>query len=133
MSQFQNAGHQARFVADLQPSLFAEHLIEDLRLQLHNHPHTALCQIHAAHGRALHGIAVQQRPICAGRTSFMRAMFSASCIAAVYTCACSQWPFSSRLTHRGRGQIQLPHREFVQHLPQNIPQRGGVQIHAAHR
>ena len=32
-----------------------------------------------------------------------------------------------------QGKIQLLHREFVQHLPQNIAQRRGIQINAAHR
>ena len=133
MGQFQNAGHQARFVADLQPGLFAEHLIEDLRLQLHNHPHTALCQIHAAHGGALHSIAVQQRPICAGRDvlhagDVLRQLHRSGVHLCLQPVAVLQ-----PVDPPGQGQIQFPHREFVQHLPQNIPQRGGVQIHAAHR
>ena len=133
MGQFQNAGHQARFVADLQPGLFAEHLIEDLRLQLHNHPHTALCQIHAAYGGALHGIAVQQRPICAGRDVLHAGdVLCQLHRSGVHLCL-QPVAVLQPVDPPGQGQIQLPHREFVQHLPQNIPQRGGVQIHATHR
>ena len=42
----------------------------------------------------------------------MRETFAASCMAASYTCVCSQWPFSSIVTSAA-GKIQLLHLRVI--------------------
>ena len=50
LCQLHDAGHQARFVANGKAGLFAEHLIENFRFQLHRDAHDAVCKIDAADG-----------------------------------------------------------------------------------
>ena len=57
LGQLDDAGHQARFVADGKAGLFTEDAVEHIRFEQHRYPHHALGKVHPAEGRALHRIA----------------------------------------------------------------------------
>mgnify|MGYP007042228782 CR=1 FL=1 len=101
--KFHDAGHQRprpRYPA----GLLAEHLIKDLRLQLHAHPHTAGGKVCPCHCRALHGIAFQRRGVRSSGQILHAGHPLCQLHGAAYTCVCSQCPGSSMVTQRGRAK-----------------------------
>ena len=128
-----DAGHQPGFIPDVQPGLLTEHLIKDLRLQLHAHPHTAGGKVCPCHRRALHSLAFQRRSVRSGgqilHAGHPLCQLHGGC---VYL-RLQPVPGFQHGHPAGQSKIQLLHRELVQHPPQDLPQHGGVQVHTAYR
>ena len=104
-------------VPDVQPGLLAEHLIKDLRLQLHTHPHTAGGKICARHCRALHGIAFQRRGVCSGGQILHAGHSLGQLHGGCVYLRLQPMPGLQHSHPVGQGKIQLLHRKFIQHPP----------------
>ena len=127
-----DAGHQARFIADGKAGLLAEHPVEHIRLEQNGHPHDALREIHAAEGGALHRIAGKGSGAVLGRDilhagDLLRKIQRGRVDLRLEPVAPVQHGDPAR-----DGKIQLPHRELVEHPPQDLVQGGAVQVDAAH-
>ena len=131
--QLHDAGHQARFITNGKAGLLAQHLIKNLRFQLHRDAHTAGRKVDAADGRPLHRVAFQCRCVAPGRNILHAGDLLCQLHGGIIHLRLQPVAVFQHRDPARQGKIQLPHRKFVQNLPQDAAKCLRVQIHAAHR